>query len=68
MDRETAFRAVDFFVRESCLDEMTICFFGGEPLLNFKVIKDVVNYCNEIEKTQHKKFRFSMTTNGTLID
>lgn len=67
MDCETALKSVDFFVNESPLDEITICFFGGEPLLNFKVIKEVVTHCRRLEKETNKRIRFSMTTNGTLI-
>ena len=43
-------------------------FFGGEPLMNFQVVKDLVAYARSIEKEHGKHFRFTLTTNGMLID
>jgi uncharacterized protein len=43
-------------------------FFGGEPLMNFDVVKEIVAYGRELEKHHNKKFRFTMTTNGVLLD
>lgn len=43
-------------------------FFGGEPLMNWQVVKDLVAYGREQEKLHDKKFRFTLTTNGVLLD
>ncbi|MCL2227141.1 MAG: thioether cross-link-forming SCIFF peptide maturase, partial [Oscillospiraceae bacterium] len=43
-------------------------FFGGEPLLNWEVVKDIVDYARSVEQGSGKKFRFTLTTNGLLID
>lgn len=66
MDITTAKKAVDFLIDKSDSDILGICFFGGEPLLNFELIKEIVGYCNK--KEINKKFTFSMTSNGTLIN
>jgi len=70
MSLETAKAAVDFLVAESAeRQNLDIDFFGGEPLLNRQVIKDVVAYAREIERSKAgKKFRFTLTTNALLID
>jgi uncharacterized protein len=68
MDLDTAQKAVDFLLSKSSSDKLSICFFGGEPLLNFALIKETVAYCHDKEKETGKKFGFSMTTNGTLIN
>lgn len=68
MDISTAKKSVDFLIDKSESEELWICFFGGEPLLNFKLIKEVVDYCYKKEKETGKKFRFSMTSNGTVIN
>lgn len=68
MDLATAKKSVDFLIRKSESDELGVCFFGGEPLLNFTLVKEVVDYCHKKEKEIGKKFRFSMTSNGTLIN
>lgn len=68
MTRQTAFESVDFLIRNSDEKELFITFFGGEPLLNFKLIKEVVEYCKLKEKETGKTFRYSITTNGTLIN
>ncbi|WP_025720174.1 PapB family radical SAM/SPASM ranthipeptide maturase [Paenibacillus sp. 1-18] len=68
MDTETALRAVDYLFDQSGEEEeLNICFFGGEPLLNFKVIKEIVAYTKTKQKSSNKKVTYSMTTNGTLI-
>ena len=67
MSKETAFKAIDLLVDQALPNEtLTIIFFGGEPLLNFEVIKQVVEYTKT--KYPNKIFDFSITTNGTLID
>ena len=43
-------------------------FFGGEPLMNFDVVKRLVAYARSVEKERGKHFRFTLTTNGVLID
>ena len=43
-------------------------FFGGEPLMNWQVVKDLVKYARSVEKAAGKNFRFTLTTNGMLID
>lgn len=68
MSQKTAFDSVDFLINNSDEKELFITFFGGEPLLNFKLIKEVVEYCKKREKETGKQFRYSITTNGTLIN
>ena len=69
MSLETGKRAVDFLVEQSGeRKNLDIDFFGGEPLLNWQVVKDIVAYAREIERKGSKKFRFTLTTNGLLID
>jgi len=68
MKRETAIKSVDYLIENSGDREvLTVIFFGGEPLLNLPVIKETVAYCREREKDTHKRFQFTMTTNGTLL-
>ncbi len=67
MSLETAKKGVDFIVSNSLdLDQINIAFYGGEPLLQFNLIKKVVEYA-EVE-TEGKKVSFGMTTNGTLFN
>jgi len=47
---------------------LEVDFFGGEPLLNWRVVKDLVRYARERERALGKRFRFTLTTNGVLID
>lgn len=47
---------------------LEVDFFGGEPLMNFQLVKDLVAYGREIEKIYNKNFRFTITTNGVLLD
>ncbi|NQS75482.1 MAG: thioether cross-link-forming SCIFF peptide maturase [Peptococcaceae bacterium] len=69
MPEEIAFQAVDFLVENSGKREnIEIDFFGGEPLLNFGVVKKTVEYARKIETLTGKKFYFTITTNGTLFD
>ncbi|WP_066495558.1 PapB family radical SAM/SPASM ranthipeptide maturase [Abyssisolibacter fermentans] len=68
MDFIVAKKAIDYFIQQSPSDKLSICFFGGEPLLNIELIEEVIEYTREIEKNSNKKFNFSMTTNATLID
>jgi uncharacterized protein len=69
MSREQAFQAVDHLIKRSGRRRsLQVTFFGGEPLLNFAVIKNVVQYCKECEQKYNKKFIFELITNGTLLD
>ncbi|HAG69395.1 MAG TPA: thioether cross-link-forming SCIFF peptide maturase [Lachnospiraceae bacterium] len=65
MSFETGRRALDFLVENSgTRKNLEVDFFGGEPLLNFEVIKRLVEYARSIEKDAGKNFRFTLTTNG----
>ena len=69
MSFETGKQALDFLVTHSgTRRNLEVDFFGGEPLMNFQVVKDLVAYARSIEKAHHKNFRFTLTTNGMLID
>ena len=69
MSLEVGKRALDFLVENSgTRHNLEVDFFGGEPLMNFQMIKDLVAYAREIEKKHNKNFRFTLTTNGVLID
>lgn len=69
MSRDIALKAVNYLVANSeGRHNIEIDFFGGEPLMNFDVVKDVVAYGRQIEKTTGKHFYFTITTNGTLLD
>ncbi|MBU0758329.1 MAG: His-Xaa-Ser system radical SAM maturase HxsB [Nanoarchaeota archaeon] len=67
MSIETARKTVDF-IFQTTSDSVTIEFQGGEPLLNYKVIEEVVNYANELNKTAKKDLKFSLVTNLSLMD
>ncbi len=69
MNRDVALKAVDYLIENSAgRRNIEIDFFGGEPLMNFYVVKDVVAYGRQMEKTTGKHFYFTITTNGTLLD
>ena len=69
MSFEVGKQALDFLIRHSgTRRNLEVDFFGGEPLMNFQVVKDLVAYAREQEKIFHKNFRFTLTTNGMLID
>ncbi len=69
MPQGVAFKAVDFLVNHSGKRKnIEIDFFGGEPLLNFDVVKRTVEYGRKIEAQAGKKFYFTITTNGTLFN
>ena len=69
MSFETGKQALDFLVSNSgSRKNLEVDFFGGEPLMNFDVVKQMVEYARSIEKENNKKFRFTLTTNGVLID
>ena len=69
MSYEVGKRALDFLIDNSgTRRNLEVDFFGGEPLMNFQVVKDLVAYARSIEKEKGKNFRFTLTTNGVLID
>ena len=69
MSYETGKKAIDYLVENSPgRRNLEVDFFGGEPLLNWQVVKDLVAYGRSIEKEAGKNFRFTLTTNGILID
>lgn len=69
MSFEVGKRALDFLIENSgTRRNLEVDFFGGEPLLNFDVVKRLVEYARSVEKKHNKNFRFTLTTNGVLID
>ena len=69
MSFEVGKQALDFLVANSGKrHNLEVDFFGGEPLMNFDVVKQLVAYARSIEKEAGKNFRFTLTTNGMLID
>ena len=69
MSFETGKRAIDFLIENSPeRKNLEVDFFGGEPLLNWDVCKKLVEYARSIEKEHNKNFRFTLTTNGLLVD
>src|SRR5699024_5113025 len=68
MSFETGKRALDFLIEHSgTRRNLEVDFFGGEPLMNFEVCKQLVAYARSIEKQHGKNFRFTLTTNGIGI-
>ncbi len=68
MSYETGKQALDFLVSHSGhRHNLEVDFFGGEPLLNFEVVKQLVAYGRQLEKANDKHFRFTLTTNGVLL-
>ena len=69
MPLETAKAAIDFLLEKSVgRENLELDFFGGEPLMNFDVVKQTVAYARSKEKEYGKNFRFTITTNGMLLD
>lgn len=69
MSFEVGKKALDFLIANSgSRRNLEVDFFGGEPLMNFQVVKDLVAYGREQEKIHDKKFRFTLTTNGVLLN
>ncbi|MCI5919046.1 MAG: thioether cross-link-forming SCIFF peptide maturase [Roseburia sp.] len=69
MSYETGKAALDFLIANSGnRRNLEVDFFGGEPLMNWQVVKDLVAYGREQEKIHDKNFRFTLTTNGVLLD
>ncbi len=68
MSTEVGKKALDFLVEASGhRRNLEVDFFGGEPLMNWEVVKELVAYGRELEKTHDKHFRFTLTTNGVLL-
>ena len=68
MPLEIGKKAIDFLIeRSGSRHNLEVDFFGGEPLMNFEVVKQVVEYARSLEEANHKKFRFTITTNGLLL-
>ena len=68
MSFETGKHAIDFLLENSGdRQNLELDFFGGEPLMNFNVVKQIVTYARSREKEFNKKFRFTITTNGLLL-
>ena len=69
MSLEVGKAAIDFLIKHSgTRRNLEVDFFGGEPLMNFDVVKETVAYARSIEKEHNKNFRFTLTTNGVLVD
>lgn len=69
MPFEVAKNAIDFVIaRSGSRKNIEVDFFGGEPLMAFDTVKKTVEYARSIEKEHGKNFRFTITTNGVLLD
>ena len=69
MSYEVGKQALDFLIANSgSRKNLEVDFFGGEPLMNFGVVKQLVEYGRQQEKIHNKNFRFTLTTNGVLLD
>lgn len=69
MSFEVGRKALDFLISHSGnRRNLEVDFFGGEPTMNFQVVRDLVAYGREQEKKYDKKFRFTLTTNGVLLN
>lgn len=69
MTAEIGKKAIDFLIENSAnRRNLEIDFFGGEPLMNWDVVKEIVAYGREQEKLHNKNFRFTLTTNGVLLN
>ena len=69
MTTETAKKAIDFLISNSGNHyNLDVDFFGGEPLMNWNVVKETVEYARSLEEKYNKHFNFTLTTNGMLLD
>lgn len=69
MDAETGKKAIDFVIKNSGKRyNIEVDLFGGEPLMNFDTIKEIIDYAKEVEKINNKNIRFTITTNATLLN
>jgi uncharacterized protein len=67
MNYKTAVKSINWLVQHSEKNELSIVFFGGEPLLNFELIQKLCRYIAQAKHLQTKTFIYSITTNGTLL-
>lgn len=67
MSVETAHKAIDYLVKNSKETKLAIAFLGGEPLMNFELMKDILNHCKIKTQETGKIFSYTITTNGTLL-
>ncbi|MDD4495780.1 MAG: 4Fe-4S cluster-binding domain-containing protein, partial [Eubacteriales bacterium] len=69
MDKETGFKAIDFLIAHSGgRKNLEVDFFGGEPLMNFNAVIEIIHYAKSLEDKHGKHFRFTITTNGLNLD
>lgn len=69
MSFEVGKAAIDYLIANSgSRKNLEIDFFGGEPLMNFEVVKQLVDYGRSVEKDYNKNIRFTITTNGVLLN
>ncbi len=69
MSAEVGKKAIDFLIQNSSnRKNLEVDFFGGEPLMNFETVKEIVDYGRKEEKKHNKNIRFTMTTNGVLLN
>lgn len=69
MSYEVGKKSFDYLIKSSgSRINLEVDFFGGEPLMNFEVIKQLVDYARSLEAGNNKRFRFTITTNGVLLD
>lgn len=69
MSVEVGCKALDFLIEKSGrIHNLEVDFFGGEPLMNFAAVKEIVLYGRELEQIHNKNIRFTMTTNASLLD
>ncbi len=69
MSEDVGKRAIDFLIEHSGQrHNLEVDFFGGEPLMNFDVVKKIVSYARSLEKKYDKHFRFTLTTNGVNLN
>ncbi|WMM26834.1 thioether cross-link-forming SCIFF peptide maturase [Tissierella sp. MB52-C2] len=69
MSLEVGKKSLEYLAKNSgARRNLEVDFFGGEPLMNFELVKDLVDYGRTLEKEYNKNFRFTITTNGILLD
>jgi len=69
MQAETGKKAIEFLISQSAnRRNLEIDFFGGEPLMNFDTVKEIIEYALERESEANKKFKFTLTTNALLLN
>jgi len=69
MSAEVGKKAIDFVIENSgARKNIEIDYFGGEPLMNFEVVKEITEYAKKVGEEKGKNFRFTITTNGILLD